>query len=167
METTCNTIGGAYDEYGLNCYKGYTSPRKSWTSASNDCISNAPTGTQGRLAYVRTPQQWEIVNEFHDYWISAKTYSLNTGEAWVLNSEENWVPSDWNWYDSPTSIGPSLGADTIHHVLLWRTTTKARPVSGANMKTTKRSTATVVRNMSASISSNKLKVRLAFLQIVE
>ncbi len=113
MKTTCNTIDGVYDEYGMNCYKGYTSPQISWTSAYNYCIINAPRGTQGRLAHVRTLEQWGIVKEFDDFWIGAKTNSL---------TEENWVPSDWYWYDSPTSIGPSFEAQYY----------PSSPIMGAN-----------------------------------
>ncbi len=99
LEAMCSSIGGRYLASLDICFKGYTS-RKSWADAFNDCIIQAPAGTAGRLAHVTSSEKWDIVKAFSDFWIGAKTE--------ILDPYDRWFADQWNWYESPASIGASL-----------------------------------------------------------
>ncbi len=99
MENACDNLGGAYYRSLDICYKGYTD-LKTWYYAFTDCSARAQAGTIGRLANVRSLEQWTIVKTFYDYWIGAKSTNLNVGL--------NWDPSEWNWYTGRSTSGPSL-----------------------------------------------------------
>ncbi len=76
LEATCSSIGGTYLASLDICFKDYTS-KKSWTDAFKDCINQAPAGTVGRLAHVTSSEKWDIVKDFNDFWIGAKTETLD------------------------------------------------------------------------------------------
>ncbi len=100
LEAMCSSIVGRYLASQDICLRGYTS-YKSWADAFKDCINQAPAGTVGRLVHVTSSEKWDIVKDFSDFWIGAKTE--------ILDPKDNrWFPSQWYWYESPTSTGANL-----------------------------------------------------------
>ncbi len=75
LEAECDIKSDRYLASLDICFRGYTSS-KPWKDAFKDCIKRAPAGTVGRLAHVTSLEKWENVKDFNDFWIGAKTETL-------------------------------------------------------------------------------------------